>query len=323
MASRIFNTSFPYEDTICRSTELSRPKKPGHDIAAVIKELLTVKSSPDYLTMDSVNEELEGAMKAEIESRNIVSPRLEKTLHLASSLIELAFKDCTFEEKKNMALYNWFILYTDDASPKNVGPFVAFQQRFLGGFPQLDPVLDAFAAVLQKMCNQYEPLAANFFLSATFEFINATCVEPAIEALPILRGARRFPGFLRDRTGLGIPYAIMVFPKSRPLNFVTCFQALPDMNFWIAAINDILSFYKEELAGETVNYIYNRAKVECRDPVQVLYTIRDELLEASDNVGRFLGSSAPEALEAWKSFEAGVIAWHLQQERYRLKDLNF
>jgi hypothetical protein len=323
MAPQVFSTSLPSPITTSPSKPFNSVKKSEDDVAAIIKEFLSMNSSMDYQGMNSTNKELEDTMRAEMKARNIVSPRLEKTVHLAASLIELAFKDCTFEEKTNMALYNWFILYTDDASTKDVAPFMAFEQRFLRNLPQLDPVLDAFAAVLLKMCDQYDALAANFILSATFEFINATCIEPAMEALPILRGAKRFPSFLRDRTGLGIPYSLMIFPKSRSLDFVSCFQALPDMNFWIAAINDILSFYKEELAGETVNYIYNRANVECKDPLQILSTIRDELLEASDNVSRSLSSSAPEALDAWKSFESGVIAWHLQQERYKLKDLNF
>ncbi|KAG6834908.1 hypothetical protein C0991_004392, partial [Blastosporella zonata] len=62
------------------------------------------------------------------------------------------------------------------------------------------------------------------------------------EALPAMRIAKRYPTFLRDRTGLGIPFTLMIYTNSRPLDFVPCFQqVLPDMNFWIAAINDFLS----------------------------------------------------------------------------------
>jgi len=97
---------------------------PSDNVIAIIGEFLRMKSSVDYQGMNGLNEELESAMRAEMKARNIVSPRLEKTVHLAASLIEvsplslyylnpsdtfkqLAFKDCTFEEKKNIALYNW------------------------------------------------------------------------------------------------------------------------------------------------------------------------------------------------------------------------
>jgi len=303
------------------STSLQKIQQIQQDVTPIIRDLL--KRTSDTLNINGTNEELEAAMRAETQARGIQSPWLEKNVHLAANLIELAFHECTFEEKRNIAIFNWCIIYIDDASTKNVAPFAAFQQRFLRGLPQLDPVLDMFASILVAMCDQYETLSANFILSATFEFINATCVEPAIEALPILPGAVRFPSFLRDRTGLGVPYALMAFPNSRPLGFVTCFQTLPDMNFWIAAINDILSFYKERLAGETVNYIFNRAHVENKAPLQVLSDMRDELVEASNNVVAALTKSgAPGAAEVWKSFERGVIAWHLGQDRYKLKDLD-
>ncbi|KAG6813203.1 hypothetical protein H0H87_009323, partial [Tephrocybe sp. NHM501043] len=277
------------------------------DVARIVKEFIDLDPSVDYFKMNGVNERLEDAMREEIRSRNIVSVQLDKTIHLAASLIELAFKDCSLEEKTNIALYTCFILYIDDVSTKNMTPFVEFQQRFFRHEQQLDQVLDAFADVLRRMYEQYPALFGNLFLSATFEFITTTCAEPGIEALPVLRGAKRFPTFLRDRTGLGVPYAFMVYLNSRSTDFVTCFQALPDMSFWFAAINDLLSFYKEELAGETVNYVYNRAKVENSDPLHVLLTIRDELLEASDNVTRALSGPAPVALKAWKDFEAGVM----------------
>ncbi|KNZ81002.1 Trichodiene synthase [Termitomyces sp. J132] len=313
-----------------------------HDVARIVQEFLITHSYMDHLKMNVINEELEYAMRVELEMRKIISVQLDKTLHLAASLIELAFRDCTFEEKLNMALYNWSVLavgyllsrnklillsrcviYTDDVSTKDVVPFVAFQQRFLRGQPQLDPVLKMFADVMHRMCDQLPPLFANLWLSATFEFITATCAESEIGALRISPRAKRFPAFLRDRTGLGVPYALMIYPKSRPVDFVTCFQVLPEMNFWIAAINDILSFYKEELAGETANYIYNRARAQAMNPLDMFLTVRDELLEASENVTKALSVSSPKALDAWKNFESGVIAWHLQQDRYKLNDLQF
>ncbi|KAG6864705.1 hypothetical protein C0991_007777, partial [Blastosporella zonata] len=280
------------------------------DVAQIVNELIDMDPSVDYINMNGVNQKLEAAMRAEVTARNIISTRLEQTIHLASSLIEVISRSRIAPSKKRSTWHftiGEFILYTDDASTKNVVPFVEFQPRFMSGEEQLDPVLDAFAAVMKRMCSKLPTLFSNLWLTSTFEFITATCAEPEIEALPLLRGARRFPTFLRDRTGLGVPYALMIYPKSRPVAFVTCFQALPDMNFWIAAINDILSFYKEELAGETVNYIYNRATVENSDPLHVLLALRSELLEASDNVTKALSSSSPKALKAWKDFEAGVM----------------
>ncbi|RDB26110.1 Trichodiene synthase [Hypsizygus marmoreus] len=305
------------------SNALGQSGGTDYDVAAVIKNFLKVLPSRKITKDEGTTRKIMDAMQAEMDSYNLSSPLLKRIMYLAASLAELAFPGLALEEKKNIALYTWYVVYIDDASLNDNRPFVAFQQRFTLGLPQLDPVLDAYASVLHALCDQYDTLPANFILSATFDYVNATCLEPALEALPPVSGPTLFPGFLRDRTGLGIPYALFVFTRSRGhmLDFASLFQALPDMNFYIAAINDILSFYKEELAGEQGNYIYNRAHAEGKAPLSVLSDTIEELLEASAMVSVAL-QRTPEALDAWKNFEAGVISWHLEQDRYRLKELD-
>ncbi|KAF8220530.1 terpenoid synthase [Tricholoma matsutake] len=270
--------------------------------------------------ISGTNEKLEAAMRNVMLERKIKCPQLEKTLHLAANLIELAFHECTFEEKKLIALYNWFIIYVDDKASKDVAAFSAFEQRFLRGLPQLEPVLTVFAEVIISLCEHYDTLTANAILTATFEFVNSNCMEPAIESVPLIRDAGRFPWYLRDQTGIGKAYALMAFPKTRKLPFTDYIQAVPDMNYWIATVNDFLSFHKEELAGEKGNYIHNRAYVEDSTSMQVLTDIGRELLEAQASIFAVLTKS-PRAAETWWIFERGCIAWHLGQDRYKLKDL--
>ena len=129
----------------------------------------------------------------------------------------------------------------DDKASKDVPVFASFEQRFLRGLPQLEPVLSVFAEVIIALCDKYDTLAANAILTATFEFINSNCMEPAFESVPLIRDAGRFPWYLRDQTGIGKAYALMAFPKTRKLAFTDYIQAVPDMNYWIAAINDFLS----------------------------------------------------------------------------------
>lgn len=301
-------------------------------MAAIVKDFLDLYSYPRYRHIHPTNEELEAAMRTEMKARNLRSPRLEKSLHVAASLIELAFNGCTLEEKTNIALFNWYIIYIDDAVLSNPRPFVEFQYRFMCGLPQLDPVLDAFAAVLRSLSASYPPLQANLILSAAFEFVSASCVEPQLALLnrgvkksrrgsaSMVKEATRFPIFLRERTGLGIPGALMLFSPSQPVEFVDCFRALGDMSFWIAAVNDLLSFFKEELAGETATYIHTRAEAEGRPALHVFAALKEELCAASRNIARTL-SADPAAVEIWRMFEYGVVAWHLENDRYRLHEL--
>ncbi|KAG6831022.1 hypothetical protein H0H92_013210 [Tricholoma furcatifolium] len=288
-------------------------------VFTVVKDYLDLYSSSDYQHIDPTNRRLETAMLDEIRARNISSHRLEKTVHLAASLIELAFYGCSFEEKLTVALFNWYIIYIDDAVLANARPCTEFQTRFIRGLPQLDPVLDAFADVLHTLLATYPPLQSNLILTAAFEFVTASCVEPRLTldhkikpsktssvqvANPTV--ASRFPYFLRERTGLGLPGALMLFSPSQPTDFVDCFQALGDMTFWIAAVNDLLSFYKEELAGETATYIHSRAAAEGCTAFSILASLKEELCSASRNIQQALAAD-PMAVETWRMFEYGVV----------------
>ena len=117
----------------------------------------------------------------------------------------------------------------------------AFGQRFLRGLPQLDPVLDAFAASILTLCDQYDTLVANAILASILDFINGTCMETEVKSATLIRDAARFPWYLRDLTGIGKAYAFGAFPKSRKIAMTNYIQAVSDMNYWIVGVNDLLS----------------------------------------------------------------------------------
>ncbi|KAF8576474.1 terpenoid synthase, partial [Ramaria rubella] len=213
-----------------------------------------------------------------------------------------------------------FLIYVDDMAPKDPSTFSVFEQRFLRGQPQLNPVLDALVEVLLCMWELYDPFCANYIVASTFEFLTATCLEPELETLPLIQGAQRFPWFIRNGTGVATAFACMIFTKSGRFDIMKYVRAIPDMNFWIALTNDVLSFHKEELAGETANYIHNRAYVDNKAPVQVLADIVEEL-RVSRNAIHVALALHPEALKAWIGFERGYVAWHIGQDRYKLRDL--
>jgi hypothetical protein len=246
------------------------------------------------------------------------------------------------------------LIYIDDMSSRDVGPFAVFEQRLLRGLPQLNAVLDALADVLFRMCDQYETPTANSILTATFEFVNSTCIEPDIETLPLVRGCTRFPWFLRDRTGVAIAFALMLFPKSKRIGVTDYIQALPDMNFWISVTNDLLScvcavshrrpdiesgyrFHKEDIAGEKANYVYNRSYVEEQAPLTIIAKMEKELQMSRKTIYTAL-KHCPHAIDVWCMWELGYVCvpldnvilgnlmiccreWHLAQQRYKLRDL--
>ncbi|KAG6848544.1 hypothetical protein C0991_000460 [Blastosporella zonata] len=158
------------------------------------------------------------------------------------------------------------------------------------------------------MFDLYPVFFANSIISATFDFISGSCLEPSVEKLESLPISTRFPWFLRDRTGVAVAYALMLFPNSRQVDYIACFQALADMDFWISASNDLLSYYKESVSGETANYISNRANVEHKCPVAVLKEVREEVLRSREHVYQILASTAgDDAVKIWRAWEHGYM----------------
>lgn len=80
-----------------------------------------------------------------------------------------------------------------------------------------------------------------------------------------------------------------------------------------------MSCYKEELEGDTDNYIYARAEVTGKSVSETLRTVIDEWFAARGRIRQTLPSGPARA--AWDSFEAGFVSLHLVLPRYRVQEL--
>ena len=83
--------------------------------------------------------------------------------------------------------------------------------------------------------------------------------------------------------------------------------------------SDICSFFKEEVAGETANFIHDRATAEGTSPFQALITTIDETVRAVEGIRRVLKTEKER--ETWETFMTNYVAFHYNTSRYRLKEL--
>ena len=86
-------------------------------------------------------------------------------------------------------------------------------------------------------------------------------------------------------------------------------------------ISDVLSFYKEELAGENGNYISLEASQRRQEKIPVFRDLaRDVSLCVSRGANILEGSS--EAKDAYQCFIGGYVSFHISYDsRYHLNDL--
>ena len=85
--------------------------------------------------------------------------------------------------------------------------------------------------------------------------------------------------------------------------------------------SDILSFYKEELIGESTNYVSVVASISHTSKLDVLKMLIDKTVAAYNRTTESL-SSNPKALEAFRLFAYGYVEFHASDPRYKLSELN-
>lgn len=80
-----------------------------------------------------------------------------------------------------------------------------------------------------------------------------------------------------------------------------------------------MSFYKEELAGESNNFVHDRVTVTRKNTPTVLSDMLEELVASVHRARAILQSE--KAKETWEEFIEGYAAFHLLSPRYRLAEL--
>ncbi|KAF5346860.1 hypothetical protein D9756_010553 [Leucocoprinus leucothites] len=128
-----------------------------------------------------------------------------------------------------------------------------------------------------------------------------------------------FPQFTRRMSGISRAYCFQVFPPV--LDVKEWIQVTPDLLHFIDHTNDLLSFYKEEFEGESVNFVSMSAKENGNTKVEALKQLADATAECYERAVQLLQSS-PEALNAFRGFCIGFVAFHSLSVRYKLNNLD-
>ncbi|KII85786.1 hypothetical protein PLICRDRAFT_295925 [Plicaturopsis crispa FD-325 SS-3] len=218
-----------------------------------------------------------------------------------------------------VCLYAAYVLYADDAFSKDVSAVSEFNERFICRQPQKDKVLDDLADLLVRLPEYFGRIPANIVVSSALDFITALLLEHETQGMTLDPHAKNWPEFSRRMSGTGEACVVWIFPVDVPLRAYA--QGIRDMVIFINSGNDLLSFYKEEDAGEDDNQVSLIAKSRNISKKEALRLVEDEVVTAYDNVVHILAPHEP-ALRAFKQFCKGYIAFHSSVKRYRLHELN-
>lgn len=266
-------------------------------------------------------DELKAEVLKELKELNIDVSSVQRWLTWACQVAEGFYPFHPMDLKVLIVICNIAIFHIDDNLTKTPEVLHAFQLNLLTGKPQADPILECLSKVLiPRMWKYYHPLAANAITIGFYEFIQGTALESLTKNMNHHPSAPEFPEYVRLKSGAPAQYAYWLFyHPSRP-DITPFAQAIPDFLGVINRVNDILSFYKEELAGEDDNFVHMRAKISGKSVVATLEEICEETLLLVDCISDTL-SETPEHLIVFQEFMGRYLRFHTSTTRYRLKEL--
>ncbi|KAK7053209.1 hypothetical protein VNI00_003828 [Paramarasmius palmivorus] len=130
--------------------------------------------------------------------------------------------------------------------------------------------------------------------------------------------AATWPDYLCSKMGLSPLYAFAIFLVHSPPVSESYIQVMGDAHCFIEGANDVLSFYKEFLAGETGNYISCRVVVMKRSQVEALQDVANanRVVNAYHRICETLKG---QELMAWMVFAAGYLTFPC--DRYLLDEI--
>ncbi|KAF8629915.1 hypothetical protein AX15_003193 [Amanita polypyramis BW_CC] len=213
--------------------------------------------------------------------------------------------------------YVALFLPIDDYFADEPGPVGEFNSRLIRGIKQAHPLLEAYACLLHEVPNYWDPAMADMMRQSAMTFLTSLVVERQLRDAK-LPNVSELARSIRTMTGTSLIHVFFAFPSGvRPEIYLT---ALPPMLKFVEHTNDVLSFYKEELAGETSNYISMRAKINGTTKLEELKNTVADCVDAYQQIER-LGHEYPSVCGPLVSCWPGYMRFHLSAPRYRLLEL--
>ncbi|OCH89690.1 terpenoid synthase [Obba rivulosa] len=197
-------------------------------------------------------------------------------------------------------------------------PFEDFHYDVVTGrIQERSGYLGEFVRCLQDAWKYFPRFSAATIFTSGLDFVNAALLEST--GTTVATGALPFVEYRRIKTGVAEAYAHFIWDGAQFPNEVEYAQVIPDAMLYVNYANDIMSFYKEEMAGETATYIQDRALATGKSRFAALYDLIEDTIAVVRRVRGILGEGR--ARDAWEAFVAGYIEFHTNNPRYRLAEI--
>ncbi|KAI0714047.1 terpenoid synthase [Cerioporus squamosus] len=309
-----------------KSSTMGAPHKmdssntPRSDLQELLHEFLLRSSYQSPKTARDLD--LRKKLASEIATWRVdIEPRMVgKMIETSCSYAETAYCHIPPEHRHYVALYTACMLYGEDLGESDPESVAQFARRLIRGERQLNPIFDRLVDLLKEAHIYWTDVGADAIITGTVDALSGTFVEFATASMVVAPSATRYPWYLRTRAGGGPQYTHFMFPRSWRDTPDSYLQLLPEIEHWTLGTNDILSFYKEELAGETSNYVHLRAAAEQLSPLEVLRQLTREVVDTAKRITSIIGGDR-ELADLWERYLQCYLEFSIRTPRYRLGEL--
>ncbi|KAG7086477.1 hypothetical protein E1B28_002428 [Marasmius oreades] len=279
-------------------------------IKCMVQEVLEKCNIPlDKLPFD---QDFYDQCKEILESKYHLPSSIGPYLFVGVTIAFTAYSHLPHSNRAHVAIFTTLVAALDDNSHKRME---SFNDRFVKGLPQDDPILDALAKSLSEAHEYYGQIQCNLIVTSTLDFITSLMMDMDMKSLA---RSPSFAAYCRSISGIQVAYTMFMFPKD--IEFTTYIHCLPHVSIYINYLNDVLSFYKEELRGEEENLASMLAKESMITKHEAIRRLADHVVEAERNISKGLAGNQS-ALDIWKSFKVGYVRFHTSCPRYKLEEL--
>ncbi|KAF7343862.1 Terpenoid synthase [Mycena sanguinolenta] len=192
--------------------------------------------------------------------------------HSSGDLIERIYPYASLELKLLFAKLSAMAILIDDCFEELHDDLVQFSAKLYRGEAQTNGLLALYYTSMQELSDMYgkDSVLRGLAIVPWMNFLDGCLMEKQVLTAERQQSkcenedglALKFPHYLRSKSGIAEAYAAGIFKitKDQYLPLTNYIRTLPEVAFYIEAFNDVLSFYKEEIAEETCNFIHLRTR---------------------------------------------------------------
>ncbi|CRG90153.1 hypothetical protein PISL3812_07195 [Talaromyces islandicus] len=258
-------------------------------------------------------------------SRKFIT-EIEQCIDTATKISSCTYPFVSREVQEAITLYATYVISIDDITGEILPDLENYSTQLVLGQTQRHELLRGFTKLLGDQQRLFGKFGGDMIVKGSMEFIASAVVEQRQDASHLTRDGTDYLVYFRAKTGVAEPFAFFCFPENinpEGRDLARYIAAIPSIMLFLGYVNDLLSFYKEELKEEDCpGFIQSHAKVHSTTTsLQSLLQLRIETVDEVRKIRSILSDDAI-LTERIDRFIHGYIFYHLCSGRYRLEELN-